>query len=162
MVEIMLVDEICAFLEEIFEDYLVEDGTGKVWPITIINSFLPPKKTDKDEDYEKFCILVRVLEGEDNFSQADGMVIATIRTIIAVRTASMDVKIGPKNTLNLMQRIRQRIYASPILAKRFRAVFPLKWKAPAGDTLPFWQGEMTIPWIMPVPQELWIKGDEDY
>jgi hypothetical protein len=150
-VELLLVDELCEFIEAATKDYLVVNEKGSQVP-RVVNGYLPPKREDGKDDDNEPVILVRLLDGQDEFQAGQG--IATANTIIAVRTASRDVKIGPQNTLNLMNRIRRCIYASPILANRYRATFPVKWVAPEG-TIPLWQGEMTIPWIVPMPQETW-------
>jgi hypothetical protein len=34
----------------------------------------------------------------------------------------------------------------------------MKWKAPDGLSYPIWQGEMTIPYFVPMVQEIFIGG----
>lgn len=155
MVDAELLDAVVAFLAKQFADYTVQDETGKLWPFTVVDGFIPPKRTDETEDYEKFCILVRYADGEADWVASDGRVNAVNRITVAVRTTSFDVKCGPRNTINTMAMIQRMLYRSPVLAKKYRATFPLEWKAPAGDTMPFWQGEMTIPFTVPAVQEEW-------
>lgn len=155
MVDAGLLDAVVAFLTKQFADYTVQDENGKLWPFTVVYGFIPPKRTDETEDYEKFCIVARYADGEANFVTSDGRVNAVNRITIGVRTASFDVKVGPRNTINTMSMIQRMLYRSPILDNKYRATFPLEWKAPAGDTVPFWQGEMTIPFTVPAVQEEW-------
>lgn len=153
MINPLLLDSLCDFIENLVNDYQVEDEEKVSWPISVIRGFLPPKRTEQLEDYEKFCVLVRYGEGEADWNTTEDQSKAINRMLIVVRTASFDPQIGPRNTVNLMAMIQQKIYETPILNKRYRATFPLKWKAPAGDSLPIWQGEMTIPYIVPMVQE---------
>lgn len=159
MVALLLQEELCRFIRDITRDYLLETRKGSQ-PPQIVGGFLPPKRQEENpNDDDEFCILVRVVDGEDDWIPAEMQARATVRTLVVVRTASWDVREGQRNTLNLMNLIRQRIYAAPILSNRYRATFPVRWKAPEGDTLPIWQGEMTIPWIVPMPQEIWEVKD---
>ncbi|MBP2655406.1 MAG: hypothetical protein H6Q73_2975 [Firmicutes bacterium] len=158
LIDPVLLDSLCDFLNQKFTDYTVGDENKTLWPFTVVRGFLPPKRSDELEDYEKFCILVRYNDGDADWSIAENQSKAVNRMTIAVRTAAFDPQIGPRNTINTMAMIQRLIYESPILARKYRATFPLKWKAPAGDTLPIWQGEMTIPWIVPMAQEIWEFG----
>ena len=158
MVNTTLLDDLCDFISSSLSNYQVIDEKSKLWDVAIIRGFLPPKRTDESEDYEKFCVLVRHDDGESDWIAAENQVKSLNRMIIAVRTTSFDPQIGPRNTMNLMAFIQREIYASPMLANRYRAAFPLKWKAPDGQSLPIWQGEMIIPWITPVPQEIYDMG----
>ncbi|MBP2654248.1 MAG: hypothetical protein H6Q73_1817 [Firmicutes bacterium] len=154
MLDPLLLDSLADFLTKKVADYTVEDENKTLWPFTVVRGFLPPKRTDETEDYEKFCILVRYDDGEADWNAVENQAKAINRMTIAVRTASFDPQIGPRNTINTMAMIQRMIYTSPTLARKYRATFPFKWKAPTGDTLPIWQGEMVVPWIVPMPQEI--------
>jgi|GEM_PF-3712138 len=158
MIDPLLLDGLCDFISNAVNGYQVEDEKGILWPLTVIRGFLPPKRTDELEDYEKFCILVRYDEGESDWNIAENQSKAINKMIIAVRTVSFDPQIGPRNTINVMAMIQRQIYAAPMLANRYRATYPLKWKAPDGTGLPIWQGEMTIPYIVPMVQEIFDMG----
>jgi hypothetical protein len=158
VIEFLLQDELCRFIREITRDYLLDTRKGPQ-PPQVVGGFLPPKRQEGSNDDDEFCILVRIVDGEDEWVPAEMQARAIVRTVVAVRTASWDVWEGQRNTLNLMNRIQRQIYATPVLANRYRATFPVRWKAPEGDSLPIWQGEMTIPWIVPMPQEIWEVKD---
>ena len=152
--DLLLVEELCQFIARFTADYEVEMPDGTTKSPQIVNGFLPPKRDDDRDDDEEPMILIRLADGQDEWHEDTTQAIAVAHTTIIVRTAAWDVTKGPQQTLNLTARIRQRIYASPILAHRYRAIYPLKWKAPEGNTFPLWQGEMTVPWIVPIPQNV--------
>jgi hypothetical protein len=158
MINPLLLDDLTDFLTGIFNGYIVEDEKGTQWAMTVIKGFLPPKRTEPTEDYEKYCIVVRYADGEADWNAGEDQAKSTNRINIIVRTWSDDVQLGPQNTINLMAMIQREIYSNPILVNKYRAVFPLKWKAPDGQSFPIWQGEMTIPYIVPMVQEIFAGG----
>jgi hypothetical protein len=153
--DLLLVDELCSFIETLIQSELVDTLDKGLMAPRVVNGYLPPKRDDGRDDDEEPLVLVRLVEGQDEWHAERGMAVATVHTLIAVRTASEDVKIGPKTTLSLMNRIRIGIYAARFLpSMRYRVEYPLKWKAPEPTTWPLWQGEMNVPWIIPIPQEI--------
>lgn len=158
MIDPLLLDSLVVFITEAVKGYIVEDENNVQWPVTVVKGFLPPKRTETVEDYEKNCIVIRYDNGEADWNAGEDQAKATNRVIIAIRTWSNDVQLGPANTIALMAMIQRRIYQQPIIDHKYRATFPMKWKAPEGHTLPIWQGEMTIPYIVPMVQELFIGG----
>ena len=158
MIDPLLLGSLVDFLDKVVDGYIVEDVCENKMPVTVIQGYLPPKRTAPDESYEKCMIQVRYSDGEADFNTAEDQSKSINRMIIAVRTTSDDVQIGPQNTVNLMAMIQRKIYEHPILNRKYRAIFPLKWKAPTSDTWPFWEGEMTIPYIVPMVQEIFDMG----
>jgi len=161
MIDTMLADGVVDFITGLFVDYTVADEKGKEWPLAVVKGFLPPKRTEEIEDFEKYCILVRYADGEADWIAVEDQSKSINRLLIFVRTWSGDVQLGPQNTINLMAMIQQRLYATPIVAKKYRATYPMKWTAPDGQSYPIWQGEMTIPFFVPMVQELFIGGVYD-
>lgn len=158
MIDPLLLDSLVDFISEIVNGYIVEDEKGVQRTVTVIKGFLPPKRAESDESYEKCCVLVRYDDGEADFNVTEDQTKSINRMKIAVRTPSEDVQLGPQNTMVLMAIIQQRIYEQPILGKKYRATFPMKWTAPGGHTWPFWEGEMTIPYFVPMVQEIFEGG----
>lgn len=154
MIDVLLLSALVKRIEETVKEYRVEDERGILHPITVVPGFLPPKRTEQLEEYEKYCVLVRLAKGQLAWNKEYQQAEAITKTIIVVRTASLDVHAGPMNTLNLMTAIQTAIYSAPILDERFRATFPMDWEGPDGQSFPLWQGEMTIPWLRPMPQEI--------
>jgi len=158
MIDPLLLGCLADFINKIVSGYIVEDENKKQWSVAVVQGFLPAKRSETIEDYEKCCVLIRYDDGEADWIAGEDQSKATNRITIAVRTWSNDVQIGPQNTIVLMAMIQRQIYAHPILGNKYRATFPIKWKAPEGHTFPIWQGEMTIPYIVPMVQELFIGG----
>lgn len=158
MIDPLLLDSLVDFFTKVFKGYVVEDELGNQWSMTVVQGFLPPKRTNPTEDYEKYAVMIRYDDGEADWFGGEDQSKSINRIKICVRTWSDDVQLGPQNTINLMAMIQRKIYEHPILARKYRAIFPLKWKAPDGQSYPIWQGEMTIPYIVPMVQEIFIGG----
>jgi hypothetical protein len=158
MIDPLLLSDLTDFLNKVVKDYVVEDENGVQWPVLVVQGWLPPKRTTSDEADEGFCIMARYEDGEADFNVPEDQSKSINRVSIAVRTTSNDVQMGPQNTINLMAMIQRRIYEHPILNKRYRATFPMKWTAPVGHTWPIWEGTMTIPYYVPMIQEIFIGG----
>jgi len=158
MIDPLLLSSLVDFISKVVSGYIVEDETGKQMAVSVVQGFLPPKRTEPDESYERCMIQVRYSDGEADWNPGEDQAKSTNRMVIAVRTASNDVQIGPANTVALMAMIQRRIYAHPILNRKYKATFPMKWTAPISHTLPFWEGEMTIPYFVPMAQEIFIGG----
>lgn len=157
MIDPLLLDSLVGFINEVVDGYIVEDENGLQMSVTVVQGFLPPKRTESDESYEKCMVQIRYNDGEADFNAGEDQAKSTNRMAIAVRTTSKDTQIGPANTIALMAVIQRKIYEQPILGKKYRATFPMKWTAPV-STWPFWEGEMTIPYFVPMIQEIFIGG----
>lgn len=164
MVDVLLLKALVERIKTIVKDYRVADEKGNLSPVTVVEWFLPPKRSQDDEEYEKNGVFVRLLDGKLSWNKETQMTEAVTKAVISVRTCSRDTIAGPTNTANLMARIQQGIYAAPVLDGRYRATFPAEWTAPDGQAYPFWEGAMTIPWLRPMPQEIidTVGGMEDY
>lgn len=153
---ILLQDALARRVEEITRDLTMPTASG-VKALNVVSGFLPPPREGDQDD--EFAVAVRLFEGDDDMDQMADAAKATAKVAIKVVTKTKDVQLGQRMTLMIMERIRKNLHEYPFLEQRYRAILPLKWQAPNGETWPLWEGYMLTTWVVPMPQENWNEGD---
>lgn len=142
---VLLVGELCTFLQTVVDEFALETGKGsdKKAP-QVVEGWLPPKETTDVPDVP--YVIVRLTDGEDNADNAQ------VNVRILVGTYSEDIA-GWKDAANVMLRIRERLLTTRTLAKKYRMELPLKWKLFEEPPYPVWIGEIVTVWTVALPVE---------
>lgn len=152
MIALELLDELNEFLRFIVYSYQLQTQGGILKPPQTVTGFLPPKGETDEPDYP--FVISRLLSGEDNDEQGN----VTVK--ILVGTYAEDAQ-GFRDSLNLVEHIRQNLFKKRIIAKKFRIEYPFKWEQPEEQPYPYWMAEMTTVWTVPRPIEEVYCGEED-
>ncbi|CCJ32888.1 hypothetical protein [Caloramator australicus] len=153
MVAIELLNELKKFIENVVEEYVLETNNRetKKEPQVVVG-YLPAKGESDIPDYP--YVIIRAMNGVDNQEKSE------IKINLIIGTYSDDHE-GWQDTLNIIQRIRQRLLEQRTLAKKFRLELPLEWELFEEQALPEWNGLIKTIWTIPQPQEI-IEKESEY
>lgn len=166
---------LCRFLESTLRDFRFEDENKRERSITVYAFHLPdpppsqmsPRPDDSvtpppdaQSGYESMmpAVVVRPLKFEDKVLEDDFSIITLLITVGIFSRDPQNVA-GPWGVVNILERIRQALAASPILENRCEILEPLSWELYDEALKPLWFGEMQTQWRLAVPQKL---DDEDW
>lgn len=103
----------------------------------------PPRHDDPDDDLDDFPYLV-LATSEGGRSAADSPEQITLRIVVGIY--DMDPNYAGGNTRDLIiRRILDHFDAHPLLASRYRCVFPRNFANPDDDTWPYFFGTVDLP-----------------
>jgi len=152
MIALQLLDALNKFLEATVKEYQLATSEGCVKSPQVVSGFLPPKG---DTDFPDFPFVTpRLIRGEDTAE------VGTVTVKIIVGTYAEDNQ-GWRDSLILIEHIRQVLFTKRILAKKYRVEYPFKWEQPEEQALPYWLAEMTTTWTVPRPIEEVYYDEED-
>jgi hypothetical protein len=154
MIPIMLIDELCLFVQGVVKEILLPTSQGELKTPTVHPGYLPFKGAASEDAAEYPLIIVRLLNGDDN---EDGSK-ATVQIIVG--TYGEDSQ-GWREVLNILERIRQSLFKTRTIAKKYRIEYPLKWEVPDEQPRLQWIASMTTNWTIAQPIEEVIY-EEDY
>jgi hypothetical protein len=145
MVENELVKALMECIEEAVKDYRLPVKNGVERAPRVINGYLPPKRTKRDEDDFPF-IVVRAEGGTCNSESTETQV------SIIIGCYSQEV-VGHEYCINVMTRIKEAITSLPngTLAKRYVLEYPITWDMVADQPYPQWQLDMSTKWLFQTP-----------
>lgn len=140
-----LAEELRTLIENVVEDYRLPVKNGSPRPPTVLNGYLPPKRSGQNDDYP--FVLVRPESGNSEEEQTD----VNVSIIIGCYTEEFD---GHEYCLNIMQRIRTALTSLPngILADKYVLNFPFTWKNYEDQPYPQWLLEIETKWAFNTPQ----------
>lgn len=142
-----LTEKLRDFLATVVADYRLPVKNGEPRSPTVLNGYLPPKRSGQNDDYP--FVLVRPDSGQSEEEQTD----VNVSIIIGCYTEEFD---GYEYCLNIMQRIRTALCSLPngILADKYVLDFPLKWENYPEQPYPLWQLDMDTKWAFNSPQPI--------
>lgn len=153
MSPVLLLGELRNFIEGVVKEYSLETGKGIKKEPQVLEGYLPPKQSTETPDIP--YVIVRLVEGVDD--QHSGQVVVKI----LVGTHSEDID-GWKDAVNIMMRIRERLFETRTLARKYRVEHPLKWKLFENQPYPEWIGEILTIWTIARPIEVFEEGGHGY
>ena len=144
MVENELASALRAFIAGAVKDYRLPVKHGEMRAPTVVNGFLPPKRSNTEDDFP--FVLVRLEKGQTTPEETT----CTAVIIIGCYTTEFD---GHEYCINVMERIKQALCSLPFgtLAERYQLRYPVKWELPDEQPYPQWQVGMTTEWAMQAP-----------
>lgn len=133
-------------------------GDGNFVPPQIIDGYLPPKRSQKNDEGELLpefpFIIVRPSSGQTG---NDSMSRATVKILIGCYSEEFD---GYKYCLMLLSVIRRGLVEKPTIdGTPFCMELPFEWQNPDEQPWPEWQVEITTQWTVPTP--LNIESSEE-
>lgn len=145
MVENELAKALRAFIADAVKDYRLPVKTGEMKAPTVVNGFLPPKRSTAEEDFP--FVLVRLEKGATDLEETA----VTAAIIIGCYTTEFD---GHEHCINVMERIKQALCSMPYgtLASKYILRYPVKWELPDEQPYPQWQLGMTTEWAYRAPE----------
>lgn len=151
MTTILLLKALKSFIEENCTDYSLETKAEGVFvPPSVFLGFLPVKGAE--DKFPNFIIL-RPLEGEDSRD------IAMVKVKIIVGTYSKADE-GFFDCLNILQRVRDKLFEKRTIDDRYRVEYPFKWELFEDQPYPQWQLEAVATFTVPQMLEIINKSDE--
>lgn len=145
MTPLMLQDALAKFLESVVSSYRLSTNKEITKAPQVVKNFLPLKGTSEEPDFP--FVIVRMASEEDTGELAS----VTVKLIVGV--LSEDVQQGSGDLLNLIERIRQALFKTRVIDKRFRIEYPFEWEAPDEQPYPEWMAVITTHWTVPRPIE---------
>ncbi len=145
MIESNLSRALCEFVEGVTKDFRLETKNGELKAPQIVEGYLPPKRSNNDEDFP--FIVVRF---EDSKSEL-GQTAVSMSIVIGCYTQAMD---GYLYCLSVYEAIRRALCEMPFqtLDERYQLGFPIECKNTGDHAWPYWQLEMTTNWVLTTPQ----------
>ncbi|MGI6436406.1 MAG: hypothetical protein ACOX0F_13855 [Syntrophomonadaceae bacterium] len=147
---VLLTKELCAFLETVLTEFLLETGKGQDKAPQVAEGWLPPKGSSDKPDFP--YVIVRLCEGTDSEERGQ----ATIKIIVGTYSEEIE---GWKDVGNIIMRIRNTLLITRILNNRYQLELPLKWQLFEEQPYPEWIGQITTKWTIALPIEQ-VKEDD--
>lgn len=153
----MVENELCRAIRELVADAVKDfalptkpearDAEGELRAPTVINGYLPPKRSGADNDFP--FVVVRADEGTTDDEGTE----VQVSIIVGAYTEEYD---GHEYCLNVMNRIRTVLCSLPFgtLKNRYVLQLPVKWSGYAEQPWPYWQIDMTTTWLIHAPQTI--------
>jgi hypothetical protein len=140
-----LVDNLCAYLQELLKDYVVEaqsriQQTPKVW-----SGY--PRPGENFGGMAAPFVLIGAVKGRDNRERA------CVQVNIWIGVYSTDPTALWQGTLNLLEHIRQSLFTKRIIAKKFSIELPMRWEISREYNFPECLAVLTTNWTVARPIE---------
>ena len=129
-------------LVKVFEGFKLKNICGEEVNINVFSQNLPFRNSDDEEEPFPY-IIVRLTEGSINDTESEQDV--TTQLIIGTYDNSEDAN-GHKDTINIIQKIHERFFKNPVLAKKYIIQAPFKWVLQEEDTWPYYFGGIEVSW----------------
>lgn len=147
-----VLDALAAYLKEACSAYFLTDGKVKDNPLIVSPGFLKKRTAAGEMPYPH--IVPRFLKCVD---ESDGSKV-TVR--IYFGAYSEDVETGWRDLMNFMEMGRLALLRQRTIAKKYRLQLPLTSEATEDQPYPEWGGYITAEYLMPLPEEEKIIGND--
>ncbi|AJQ29025.1 hypothetical protein JBW_03688 [Pelosinus fermentans JBW45] len=140
-----LVDNLCAYLQELLKDYVLEVQCGKQQTPKVLPGYLRP-----GENFGGVAapfVLVGAVKGRDTSERA------SVQVNIWIGIYSQDPAVLWRGPLNLLEHIRQALFKKRIIANKFSIELPMRWEISREYTFPKCLAVMTTNWTVARPIE---------
>lgn len=152
MTPFFLLKAICAYLNQLVDDYAAAQGSTKEFVKPRIFEWYLPFKNGRAEESVSFpYIAPRITDGED----ADD---STVNVMLYFGVYSEGPNVngftqpdGAYDLLNLMEHVRTSLQTQKILEEQFELQKPYKWEIPDEQPYPLWVGSASTKWIVAAP-----------
>jgi hypothetical protein len=140
-----LVDNLCAYLQELLKDYVVEVQCRTQQAPRVFSGYLSP-----GENFGGVAapfVLIGAVKGRDTSERA------SVQVNISIGVYSKDPAALWQETLNLLEHIRQALFTKRIIAKKFRIELPMRWEISREHNFPECLAVLTTNWTVARPIE---------
>lgn len=159
MTPLELVDELAAYLPVVVADMQLEipKKPDERRPPQVVPGWLPTKDPKNPDRVEDFPIVLVRFAGHDDTAPGE----STVRVHIFVGTYSESPE-GWRDTVNVIERIRQAFLEKRTVAQKFRLELPMKSTVPTEEPpMPYWIGYLETRWTIAQPiEEVLINGEQ--
>ena len=147
MIEPLLTQAVCKFLEKACSAYRLPTRSGEMRAPKVFAGYLPLKRSSNDEDFP--FLLVRA---ESGTSDGDATVI-DLAVIVGCYCDDASMA-GYSQCLDVVARIRTALMRLPdqTIEKRYQLRLPIKWENIQEQPFPHWQVEISTTWVCQNPR----------
>lgn len=147
MTPTILQDCLTSDFKEQLQDILLKNAKGELVKLNVYLQNLPAKKEQKDSDHFPY-VVIRVMDGEtqENQDQGDEST-CQICFIIGVYDDNDNYQ-GYKDVMNIIEKIKQRLFTKKYYNNQFELIKPFKWTIYDEDTYPYYFGGIETHWKM--------------
>lgn len=122
-----------------------KNAKGDSVALNIYPQSLPAKKGQKDSDHFPY-IVVKLIEGGSENEEDDDT--CKIDIIIGIYDDNDNYQ-GYKDVVNVIEKIKQRLFRKKVYSNEFSLKYPFKWLVHEDDTYPYYFGGIETQWTMP-------------
>lgn len=145
MTPTILQDNLVADFKQELSGVLLKNEKGELVNLNIYPQNLPAKKGKNDINHFPY-VVIRAMEGED--SAEDGDNTCKVGFIIGTYDDADNYQ-GYKEVMNLIEKIRHRLYTKRVYNNQFTLDYPFKWLIHDEDTYPYYFGGIETHWTIP-------------
>lgn len=153
-----MLDSVSEELRRVYAGYTLPNKAGVLQEVRIFTQYMPQPSgitfTERElkgmanygeEDYEKNfpSVIVKLGDIEDNEERRLDLNRTGLRLLFGVYDDSEECT-GWRDVAGMMEKLRQHLLKSRIIARKYRIEMPLKWRLLDVDTYPLYFGEMEI------------------
>lgn len=148
MTPTILQDSLVKDFKEQFKGFLLKNAEGKQVPLNIYAQNLPAKKKSKDSLHFPY-LLIRVINGETQEESGLNNDTCEIDFITGIYSDEDNFQ-GYKDVMNVLEKIKYRLFTKKFYVSRFELIMPYKWTIHDEDTYPYFFGGAETHWKMPI------------
>ena len=142
-----LVDTLANFIDNVVKDYRLpvsSIGIQNTKAPQVVKYFLPPKRSNDTPDFP--FIIIRPINGIDDLNES------TLKMRIIIGAYAEDAQ-GIINAINIMERIRLKLYECGVLDNRYRLEKPCHYDIPEEQPHPEYFTSLEVKFNMYTPYE---------
>lgn len=135
MTSVILLKDLVTFVTQSLSDYQYRDSQGELKSIQVKDGYLKVREDGDDEDFP--YVLIRLGKGKSEYEEA------TVEVHFFVGVLDKDVDNGYISCLNIIDRIRHDLQATPFVADMYEVRPPFNWEMAEKETYPLWFGMLS-------------------
>lgn len=135
MTSVTLLKDLVAFVKDALSTYEYRNSQGELKSIQVKDGYLKVREDDDEEDFP--YILIRLGKGKAEYEEA------TVEVYFFVGVLDKDVDNGYISCLNIIDRIRHDLQATPFVADMYEVRPPFNWEMAEKETYPLWFGMLS-------------------
>lgn len=135
MTTVTLLKDLVEFVRNALASYEYRNSLGEVLPIQVKDGYQKVREEDDDEDVP--YVLIRLGKGKADYEEA------TVEVHFYVGVLDKDVDNGYISCLNIIDRIRHELQATPFVANAYEVRPPFNWIMADKETYPVWFGMLS-------------------
>lgn len=146
-----LVNTLANFIDNVVKDYRLPVsaiGIEKTKAPQVVKYFLPPKRSSEAPDFP--CVIIRPVNGIDDLNEA------TLKVRIIIGAYAEDSQ-GIINAINIMERIRLKLYERGTLDNKYCLEKPCHYDIPEEQPHPEYFTSLEVKFNMYTPYEELLK-----
>ncbi|MCD5324774.1 MULTISPECIES: hypothetical protein [Pontibacillus] len=145
MIPLELQDDLKKELEKLFVGIPFPLADGEEGPLNIYEQYLPTKSGRRDSNQYP-CLLVKLLEGEEQEEEAP----YTIQvTLMAGVYDGSEERIGHESVKLILRKVYDFLKKKPVIGGKFECTYPIKWALTDEDFHPYYYGGIEASFTVP-------------